>query len=271
MLLFFPVIAFSQYDKFFFIDIGTSIHQPFSGTQNSSGLLTGWCASPPSAALGSYKYTLQNLSTFSFYSKIGFDYRFIKKKNFAISFPYIFGYREQRITYCEKWEVFDYYTSSTEVHQMTSQQYYRMFSLAFGPKTNFQFKKWSFFTALYLNAEFILNGNYSEIGNDAYGRKFNYLHEFSLSNTVNDLYLNISLQNGLVYNINSKFGIGLTFDMFLYNINSAFYKYNPKDNHLFYFSGYSSCPYSTIINAGIRFEFKFESIIFKANKFSPSE
>jgi len=86
---------------------------------------------------------------------------------------------------------------------------------------------------------------------DEYNNYYQSVNYSKTNFTSTDLFFNLSLQNGVIYKITPKIGIGLTEDIFFYNINS--YK-DKKNNHLFNL-GYGDN--STIINTGLRLQYCF--------------
>ncbi len=253
MLLFFPVVIWSQEKCIVFVEAGTSINQPFQNTVKSSGFVFpyyGWCGNGATKTpIGTYNSTTIYNTTFSFYSKIGFEYSFVKKKYFSLSFPFMLGYRERNENYKTDREEFYYSNSNTSFVSQTTQNFSRNFSFVIGPKASFQIKKFSVFTAVYFNMDVSYYSKQMINQQKIYEKKPD-IEGLSMWEYVR---FNLSIQNGIIYDLNAKWSLGLTLDMYLYNLDDAV-RDDTKNNHLFNY-GYSA--YSTIINTGIRLQYKF--------------
>jgi hypothetical protein len=240
-----PFVLFSQYQRTFFIESGSSANISFNSPETSLGpLSTGL----PGYA-GYYVLKQSRGNTYSFYSRLGIECPFATKKHFSLSFPFILGYREQKEIYTSEQDNF-YWTGTVSRSISTTMNSSKMMSLIFGPKLNFRFKKISWYTSVYVNSDLSFfymtkTGQYT-----SYERNIN--PGGSASNS--DVTFNLSLQNGLVYHINPKIGIGLACDVFFYAVDPTVFHGHPANSHLFNM-GYGKN--SSIINNGLRLQYSF--------------
>lgn len=231
---------------------GTSINQSFYPNENVSGLIYPYyfCGTGQKMeAIGYYNSEIFRKTTFSSYTRIGIERETNDRKHFNMSFPFIFSHKEQQEnTETQVEEVL--YNSGTKKHMIKTQTEARFASFIFGPKATCNFEPITFFTALYFNAD--INYYYKEVVSNNNVEIRNPGIEGLTMNE--DVLFNLSLHNGVLFNLNSKFALGLTADILFYNINPSAIKYSKKDNHLFNL-GYGTN--STIINTGIRLQYSF--------------
>lgn len=247
ILFCFPSVLLSQNKRTVFIEGGTSINQSFYPTESIKTDLYPFCATGSNGPIGYSNTLVKRSSTFSCYSKLGIETPIVQKKHFSFSIPFIFGYREQRENYSS--EIEEIYYSTTNRYTTKTTGYSKIASLIFGPKVTMDFKKLSFFTSVNVNTDlFFFEKTTTQINKD-YGSYKNVS-----AGSLNDMMFNLSLENGILYNINSKISVGLTGDFFFYNLAPNTIKYHKKDNHLFNL-GYGTN--STIINTGIRLQYSF--------------
>jgi hypothetical protein len=251
IILGFPFALFSQNKRIVFVESGISINQSFYPKETLSEYSYYWDGKGPISVIGYQKAKISRNTTFSFYSKIGIEVPITQKKHFSISCPFIFGYREQKQNFNAEIEQV-YYGSVPYKYSLNEEYYSRIFSFIFGPKATMNFNKWGYFTSVNFNADLFVFERITTITNNDFG-SFEHVYETG-AYTENDFMFNLSLQNGIFYNINSKISIGLTGDIFFYNIDPDVIRYSKKDNHLFNF-GYGTN--STIINTGIRLQYSF--------------
>jgi hypothetical protein len=250
----FPFVLFSQNKRIVFVEGGTSINQSFYPKETVSGKLYGWCASGDEGSIGNYHSLIQRKSTYSFYSKMGIGVNVVEKKHFSLSFPMILGYRELKESSVVQTEATYHYYIAPYKYTEKYENNYRMISLIFGPSAKMNFNKWSYFTSLNLNADLFCYGKMIYKKTDPFGEFTNETQGGVESVTSKDVLFNLSLQNGILYNLSEKLALGLTNELFFYNIDPYNIRYNKKDNHFFNL-GYGTN--STIINTGIRLQYSF--------------
>ncbi len=257
IILTLPFVLLSQNKTIVFVEGGTSTRQSFYPKENVNAKLYNYflCATGagPAEEIGYSDSKIKRSTTTSFYSKIGIEPQIVQKKHFSLSLPFIFGYREQKESILTETKyvyysgVPDYYFSRQIYY------YYRVINLCFGPKITMSFNRWSYFTSLYLNTDLFCYGKTISKYTDDF-KSYYYSSEDPGDFGSEQVYLNLSLQNGVLYNLSEKIAIGLTNDVFFYNISPDNIRYNKKENHLFNF-GYGTN--STIINSGIRLQYSF--------------
>lgn len=243
-----PIVLFSQNKRIVSAEGGTSINQSFYPHETLKKDLYGWCQG---GIIGYSNTTLNRSTTFSYYSKIGIETPITHKKHFSFSIPFILGYREQRENYSS--EIEEVYYGSIIHYSTKTKNYSRIFSFIFGPKATVNFKKWSFFTSVNINTDFFCYGKTITITNNDFG-SFKNVSTNDFSYNSSDIMFNLSLQNGILYNVNQRISVGIACDAFFYNVNPDLIKYSKKDNHLFNF-GYGTN--SAIINTGVRLQYSF--------------
>lgn len=254
IILILPLGLFSQYKRVVFVETGTSLNQSFkpkeiySGEEYSYHRYPWWNCRPVYYSTVS---DVHRISTYSFYAKIGIERNFIERKHFSMSFPFVLGYREKKENI--QVEATQFPTNGpTEKFHLSHKLDSKMASLVFGPKIIMRFNRWACFTNLNFNMDIPLYIKYSYANSSEFG---DYVSSYEWQD-YGDPIFTLGLQNGVMYNLSDKVAIGLTNDVFFYNIETAFYgnAHLKQYNHLFNL-GYGTN--STIINTGIRLQYSF--------------
>lgn len=259
--LLFPVFLFSQKEKFLFFESGASTFVPFDNPYKSSGTVYGWAFEQPPPIIGYYNATTKFDLSPSFYCKAGVEFSIFKKRKFGLSIPLIIGFREQKFKYTTDFEQFYYGSSSIDKYQETTLIKEDCVSFIFGLKVTYDFNKFSLFTSVLFNSDLFYSYKYLSVENGYFDGRVQF-------GRLNRFLFNISLQNGITYNINARLGIGFTCDVFLFNLNS--FDSHGKSYQHFFNSNYRDLLYpypinppsylSSIINTGIRLQYKFGKI-----------
>lgn len=250
VILAFPFVLISQNKLIVFVEAGNSINQSFYPTENVSGKLYYDCTTGGGdGSYGNYYTIISRTTEISYYSRIGIETSIIRKKHFSFSIPFALGYRKQKENYTSNIEEIYYYNDRFYRYSSKTQNNSEIFGLIFGPKATMGFKNWSFFTSINMNTNLFFNSKSTTTINRDFGS-----YRIVSSGEDNGITFNVSLQNGLLFNVSSKLSIGLTGDIFFYNFDPNVIQYNKKDNHFFNL-GYGTN--STIINTGIRLQYSF--------------
>ena len=192
---------------------------------------------------------LYNQTVFSQYGRIGIERNLFEWNHFAISFPFVLSYRE----YGENTtaDIEQHSGSNVYRYKITSNSQSQFAGLTFGPKFITTFRKWSFYTNINMNVEFMFYSIYSQT-TESDQQKTSWKDKNTLAE---DPYFSINLQNGFVYHLSEKFGIVLLNEIYLYNVNPYYtQKEGRKYNHLFNMNYGTN---STIINTGLRLQYSF--------------
>lgn len=249
----FPFVMFAQYKRTVFVEGGVSQNQSFNPDETvySPIYIYGWCGTGLNdfSQAGTRVSKIHRETTFSPLVRIGIEVVSSKEKTFKMSCPMAFGYMESRQHYKTTVQE-NYNTGYQNNFTYETRQISKFVSIIIGPKANLEFRKVQFFTAANLNTD--IRYFYRETVTDYKPTGWNPGIAGLTMN--NDVFFNVSIQNGLIYKLSSQFSAGLTFETVIYSIDPNTIRYDKANNHLFNL-GYGD--HSSAINTGIRFQYSF--------------
>ncbi len=243
LLILIPFIGFAQTKRTIFIESGISVYKPFVKHTTDDSYSTNSEGDYSSDLKSTYK------TTGSFYMKGGLEIGSAKTKRFRVTFPVSFGYRKLKTEITTEGSAYGCFTAfnGKQITTISTESA----CLQFGPKFNFNVKRFTIFTALNFNYDLIFQNQES----NNYNGNVTKLHRgFKVESLQgNDITLNASLQLGFSYKVNDRFNIGFSTDTYFCRLNTLLE--SPKQTPYFFNFGYGKR--SAVINCGVRVGYSF--------------
>ena len=243
LLLIFPAITFAQKNKTIFLESGSTIYTPFMKNSRNIAYTSYDCVGDGNS---NFNYTYK--TTPGFYIKAGLEIGQKTSKRFNVTVPVSIGYKEFNTEVIKSGSSYGWlaYFNGTETTKTTS----GYGSVMIGPKFNFNFKKFTFFSALNMNIDLFLNSKRTITANEEYVKVIS--EDFKVESLkVDDISFNSSLQIGADYRLTEHFQMGVSIDAYFSRLNNMMDKNGP------YFFNYNYGKRSSIINGGVKLGYNF--------------